>query len=86
MNFQGQAKEKVNSFFIRVSLPWDYPKLTKVRHEGIMYIPPSIHTKAILQTTPLGLLNSGETRPSINGKTLKYTQQTTKVFPFVMPT
>ena len=49
-------------------------------------MPPSIHTKAIPKNTPFGLLNSGETSPSINGKTLKDTQQTTKVFPFGMPT
>ena len=47
---------------------------------------PSIHTKAILKTTPFGLINSGEASPSINGKTLEDTQQTTKVFPFGMPT
>ena len=61
-------------------------RFTKVRHEGSMHMPPSINTKAILKTTPFGLLNSGETSPSINGKTLKDTQQTTKVFPFGMTT
>ena len=48
-------------------------------------MPPPIHTKATLKTTRFGLLNKGETSPSINGNTLKHTQQTTKVFPFWMP-
>ena len=49
-----------------------------------MHMPPSIHTKEILKTTHFDLFNSGETIPSINGKTLKDTQQTTKFFPFGM--
>ena len=49
-------------------------------------MPPLIHTKTILKTTPFGLLNWGETSPSINDKILKDTQQITKVFPFGMPT
>ena len=83
---KGQAKEKVNSFlyvfpYLKIIL-----RLTKVRHEGSMHMPPLIHTKAILKTTPFGLLNSGETNPSIDGKIFKDTQQTTKVFPFGMTT
>ena len=42
---------------------------------------PSIHTKAIRKTTRLNLLNLGETSHSINGKTLKDTEETTKIFP-----
>ena len=51
-----------------------------------MHVPYPIHSEETLNTTPFGLLNSGETKPSINGKTLKDTQQTTKVFPFGMTT
>ena len=49
-------------------------------------MPPSIHTEAILKTTPFGLVKSKETIPSFNRKAIKDTQQTTKVFPFGMPT
>ena len=49
-------------------------------------MPPPINTKETHKTTPFVLFNSGETSPSFNGKTLKDIQQTTKVFPFGMPT
>ena len=49
--------------------------LTKVRHDGIMQM-----------RAPFALKIPGEKKPLINGKILKDTQQTTKVFPLGMRT
>ena len=49
-------------------------------------MPPTIHNKEILKTTPFCFLILGHKSSSINDKTLKDTQQTTKVFPFGMTT
>ena len=51
-----------------------------------MNMPPPIHTNVNLKTNIFGLFNLGETSPSINDNTLKDTEQTAKVFPFIMST
>ena len=80
------SEEKVNSFLQEFPYLGIILRLKNVRDEVSMHIPPLIHKKSTLKTTPFGLLNSGEISPSINGKTLKDTQLTTKVLPFGMST